>query len=84
ASNDPVAIDKASTDAIINSSGIKGTATEEIDAMEIGEDKISKLSDWDPFQIFKNADQTREWKTQFEIAERLGLGTQKYKLIVID
>lgn len=83
-SNDPVAIDKASTDAINNSSGIKGTATEEIDAMEIGEDKIGKLADWDAFQIFKNVDGTREWKLQFEIAEKLGLGTQKYKLITID
>jgi hypothetical protein len=83
-SNDPVAIDKASTDAINNSLGIKGTATEEIDAMKIGEDKIGKLADWDAFQIFKNIDGTREWKLQFEIAEKLGLGTQKYKLITID
>jgi uncharacterized Fe-S center protein len=79
-----VAIDKASTDAINNSVGIKGSATEEIDAMEIGEDKIGKLADWDAFQIFKNIDGTREWKLQFEIAEKLGLGTQKYKLIIID
>jgi uncharacterized Fe-S center protein len=52
--------------------------------MEIGEDKIGKLADWDAFQIFKNVDGTREWKLQFEIAEKLGLGTQKYKLITID
>ncbi len=84
ASKDPVAIDRASSDAIINAPGIKGSAAEEIGAMNPGEDKFAKLSDWQPFEIFKNTDQTREWRTQLEIGERLGLGTQKYKLIPIE
>jgi uncharacterized Fe-S center protein len=84
ASKDPVAIDKATADAIINSPGIRGSAAEEINAMNPGDDKFLKLADWQPFEIFKNEDQTREWRLQFEVAEKLGLGTQKYELIMIE
>ncbi len=84
ASKDPVAIDRATTEAIINAPGIKGSATEEMDAMKPGDDKFSKLSEWPPFEIFKNADQTREWRIQLEMGERLGLGTQEYELVTIE
>ncbi len=83
ASKDPVAIDKATSEAIINSSGIQGSATEEINTMKPGDDKLAKLSEWPPFEILKTADGTREWRTQFDVAEKMELGTQKYELINI-
>jgi len=84
ASRDPLAIDKAASDAIINASGITGSAAEEIGAMKPGDDKFTRLSDYSPFAPFKNADQTREWRVQFEVGERLGLGTKEYELITIE
>jgi len=83
ASKDPVAIDKATSDAILNAPGLKGSAAEEIGAMDPGEDKFSALSKWPPFEIFKTEDRTRGWKIQFEIGEKLRLGTQEYDLIKI-
>ncbi|KON26618.1 hypothetical protein AC481_06870 [miscellaneous Crenarchaeota group archaeon SMTZ-80] len=84
ASRDPIAIDKATSDAIINSPGNLGSASEEVSSMESGDDKFSKLSEWAPFQIFKTDDMTREWRVQLVVGEKLGLGTQKYDLIKID
>ncbi|MEM3380577.1 MAG: DUF362 domain-containing protein [Candidatus Bathyarchaeia archaeon] len=83
ASKDPVAIDKATSDAILNAPGLRGSAAEDIGAVDLGEDKFSALSKWPPFEVFKTEDQTRLWKIQFEIGEKLGLGTQEYDLIKI-
>jgi uncharacterized Fe-S center protein len=84
ASRDPIAIDKATSDKIISSPGILGSAAEEVNSMKSGDDKFSKLSEWEPFKIFKTDDMTREWRAQLEIGEKLGLGTQKYDLINVD
>ncbi|MGQ9640100.1 MAG: DUF362 domain-containing protein [Candidatus Bathyarchaeia archaeon] len=83
ASKDPVAIDKAASDAIVNAPGIVGSAAEEIEVMNRGDDKFSALSKWQPFEVFKTEDRTREWRIQFEMGEKLGLGTQEYELIKV-
>ncbi len=84
ASKDPIAIDRATSDAIIKTPGIQASAAEEVNAMKPDEDKFSKLSDWPPYEIFKTDDRTRGWRTQLEMGEKLGLGTQKYELICMD
>ena len=71
ASDDPVAIDKASVDLVIKSPGIPGSALEGKNCLEPGCDKFRV--------IFPDTD----WKWQLEAAENLGLGTRKYKLIKI-
>jgi uncharacterized Fe-S center protein len=83
ASRDPLAVDKAASDAIIRAPGITGSAAEEIGVMRPGEDKFTGLSEYSPFAPFRNVDQTREWRIQFEVAEKLGLGTTEYELMKI-
>lgn len=82
-SKDPVAIDKASADAIINSPGIPGSAAEELNVMNPGDDKFTALTNWPPFEAFKKAGGTRGWRIQLETAAKLGLGSMEYKLIKI-
>ncbi|MEM3017488.1 MAG: DUF362 domain-containing protein [Candidatus Bathyarchaeia archaeon] len=84
ASRDPLAIDKAASDAIIKAPGITGSAAEEIGVMSPGDDKFTGLSEYSPFALFRNVDQTREWKFQFEVAEKLRLGTTEYQLVRIE
>ena len=81
ASKDPIAIDIATSEAIINSPGIKGSATEEIEAMNPGDDKIARLSEYDPFKVFVTLDGTKNWRVQFEMGEKAGIGSQDYELI---
>jgi len=84
ASKDPIAIDKASSEAIINAPGIRGSASEEINALEPGTDKFTRLSEWSPFEAFRSKDRTANWRLQLELGEKLGLGTQRYELIRIE
>ncbi len=84
ASKDPVSIDRATSDAIINAPGMKTSAAEEIKAIESGDDKFTNLSSYPPFKIFKSDDMTTGWRVQLDIGEKLGLGTQKYELIRIE
>lgn len=83
ASKDPVAIDKASADAIINSPGIPGSAAEELHVMNPGDDKFTALTNWPPFETFKKAGGTKGWRVQLKTAVKLGLGSMKYELIKI-
>lgn len=81
ASKDPVACDMATADAIINSPGIPGSAAEELNVMARGSDKFSALTDWPPFSNFKRQGGTKYWRTQFDAASRLGIGSCEYHLI---
>jgi hypothetical protein len=83
ASKDPVAIDKASADAIINSPGIPRSAAEELNVMNPGDDKFTALTNWPPFETFLGAGGTRGWRIQLETAAKLGLGSMEYELIKI-
>jgi len=74
-------LDIATSEAIINSPGIKGSATEEIEAMNPGDDKIARLSEYDPFKVFVTLDGTKNWRVQFEMGEKAGIGSQDYELI---
>lgn len=69
ASKDPVAIEQASLDLVNAQQGIKGTALK--NKLEPGKNKFKGL-----FPTVEN-----EW--QIEYAERLGLGTRRYKLIEV-
>ena len=70
ASKDPVAIDKASVDSVNDSVGVPGSSAEEAGALERGSDK---------FQLIHKVN----WKKQFNIAEKLGLGSSHYNLIKV-
>lgn len=83
ASRDPVAIDKACSDAIIASPGIPGSAAEELGVMNPGDDKLAALGNWPPFERFRTVDRTKDWKLQFKAAVNLGLGSIKYKLLKV-
>jgi uncharacterized Fe-S center protein len=81
ASKDPVACDMATADAIINSPGIPGSAAEELNVMARGSDKFLALTDWPPFSDFKKQGGTKYWRSQFDAASRLGIGSREYRLI---
>ncbi|MFX0163410.1 MAG: DUF362 domain-containing protein, partial [Candidatus Hodarchaeota archaeon] len=67
ASKDPVAIDRACVDAVINAPGLRGSPAEEKDALCTGVDKFVKIHDV-------------HWKHHVEASEHLGIGSQKYEL----
>jgi uncharacterized protein len=80
-SKDPVACDMATADAIINSPGIPGSAAEELNVMTRGSDKFSALTEWSPFSDFKRQGGTKHWRSQFDAASRLGIGSPEYRVI---
>ncbi|MBI5788327.1 MAG: DUF362 domain-containing protein [Candidatus Schekmanbacteria bacterium] len=69
ASYDPVAIDQASADLVINSPGIKGTALNK--SFAPGDDKFR--------DIYPHID----WEVQLAYGEKIGLGRRQYQLINI-
>jgi uncharacterized Fe-S center protein len=71
ASKDPVAIDRLVADRIIAAPGIPGSAAEDAGALESGSDKIMKIRGTD-------------WRVLLEAAEKVGLGSQKYRDIMLD
>jgi uncharacterized Fe-S center protein len=80
ASRDPVAIDKASIDMIINSPGIPGSASSDLSVMEPGADKLSALINYSPFQPFRSQGGP-DWRSMIEAAVKLELGSPEYELI---
>lgn len=81
ASLDPVACDKATADAIIAASGIPGSASEELGVLASGADKFEALTNWPPFSDFKTSGGTRYWRSQFDAARELGIGTDEYYIV---
>ncbi len=69
ASLDPVAIDRASVDLVNKQPGMPGTALHS--ALSPGSDKFRDI--WPKI----------DWKIQLDYAEKIGLGTQNYKLIEV-
>jgi uncharacterized Fe-S center protein len=68
ASRDPVALDQACADLVIQSPGLKGSALKNLKA---GSDK------------FKDIYPQVDWPIQLEYAEQLGLGTREYELVKV-
>lgn len=71
ASIDPVAIDKASIDLVNEAPAIPGSQAYEVGAIEPGSDKFRSL--------YPDVD----WKFMLEAAERIGLGSTRYRLVRI-
>jgi len=69
ASLDPVAIDRASVDLVNQQPGLPNTALKS--ALKPGSDKFRDI--WPKI----------DWRIQLDYAEKIGLGTQKYKLIEV-
>ena len=67
-SRDPVAIDQASADLVNEQEGIKGTAVKKAKA---GADKIRDINP----EI--------DWTVQIKHAEKIGLGTSKYRVVKV-
>jgi len=80
ASQDPVALDKALIDMIINSPGMPGSASSDLNVMEPGADKLSALIDYPPFQPFRPQGGP-DWRSMIEAAANLKLGSPQYELI---
>lgn len=71
ASDDPVAIDQASTDLVNQSQGVPGSKAEEAGALKAGVDKFQLINGISPF-------------VHLEGLESLGVGTREYKLVKIE
>jgi len=71
ASNDPVAIDKASVDLVNRSPGIPTSPAEGHGVLASGTDKFTG--------IYPDTD----WRVQIETAEKLGLGKSNYELVKV-
>lgn len=82
ASRDPVALDKASIDMIINSPGMPLSASSDLNIMKPGADKLSALIDYPPFQPFRRQGGP-DWKSMIEAAAKLELGSPQYELICV-
>lgn len=68
ASRDPVAIDQACADLVVESPGLAGSCLQNLSP---GSDKFK--------EIYPQVD----WPIQLEYAEKLGLGTRAYELVKI-
>jgi len=82
ASRDPVALDKASIDMIINSPGMPGSASSDLDMLEPGVDKLSALIDYPPFRTMRHQGGP-DWRSMIEAAFRLGLGSPDYEIVCV-
>lgn len=71
ASDDPVAIDQASTDLVNQSQGIPGSKAEEMGALKPGVDKFKLINGVSPL-------------LHLEASEKLGVGTRNYDLIKME
>ena len=80
ASRDPVAVDKASIDMIIESPGMPGSASSDLNAMDPGTDKLSALVGYRPFNRLRPQGGP-DWKSMIEAAVELDLGSARYDLI---
>ncbi len=67
-SRDPVAVNRAVADKIVEAPGLPGTAAEEFDTLAPGSDKIVKV-------------RGTNWRVLLDVAEKLCVGTQRYELI---
>ncbi|MFQ5887208.1 MAG: DUF362 domain-containing protein [Candidatus Hydrothermarchaeales archaeon] len=72
ASFDPLAIDKASIDLVNESCGIPASSAEDSSALSSGTDKFTAVNP------------CTSWKAQLARAEELGIGNQKYKIVVVE
>lgn len=80
ASRDPVAIDKCTIDMINASPGIPGSAAEELGVMGRGDDKLTALTDYKPFEIFKQQGGP-DWKSMIRYSVEKRIGLEQYKLV---
>ncbi len=74
ASFDPLALDQACVDACLKAAPLPGSQLF---------DNMAKLNFIDHHDHFTNSTPESQWRTCLEHAEKIGLGTRDYKLIVI-
>ncbi|MCM0761162.1 DUF362 domain-containing protein [Sporomusa sphaeroides DSM 2875] len=74
ASFDPLALDQACVDACLKSEPLPGSQLS---------DNITKPGFVDRHNHFNNSSPESEWRTCLEHAEKIGLGTRDYELIVV-
>ena len=74
ASYDPVAIDKACLDKSIETTGVRGSRAEEMEALDAGERKFETCS---PLLAGLSEE------TQINTGEIIGLGTRQYELVLV-
>jgi hypothetical protein len=68
ASDDPVALDWATYQMIIRSPGVPGSAAQDLDMLEKGQDKIKAITGQTPVRML-------------EYAEKMGLGTREFDFL---
>ncbi len=71
---DPVALDQACADACLKANPMPGSQL----ARHLADPNFKKMED-----NFRNSTPESEWKSQLEHAEKIGLGTREYDLIVV-
>lgn len=74
ASFDPLALDQACVDACMKAQPLAGSQLS---------DNLAKAGFIDHHDHFKNSTPESEWRTCLEHAEKIGLGTRNYELIVV-
>ena len=74
ASFDPLALDQACVDACMNATPLPGSQLAE---------NMAKADFVDHHDHFTNSTPESEWRTCLEHAEKIGLGTREYELIVV-
>lgn len=74
ASFDPLALDQACADACLNAQPLAGSKLS---------DNMERVDFVDQHDHFKNSSPESEWRTCLAHAEKIGLGTRNYELIVV-
>ena len=82
ASRDPVAIDKCTIDMINASPGIPGSTAEELGVLGRGDDKLTALKDYKPFEMFKQQGGP-DWKSMIKYSVENNIGFEQYRLVKI-
>lgn len=84
ASKDPVAVDRACVDLVNASHGIPGSMAEAAGVLEPGVEKINAIAKMRWKATPGATHVTPDWRVMLKAAERVGLGTQRYKLVKVN
>ena len=84
ASKDPVAVDRACVDLVNASHGILGSMAEAAGVLEPGVEKINAIAKMRWKATPGATHVTPDWRVMLKAAERVGLGTQRYKLVKVN
>ncbi|OYT49219.1 hypothetical protein B6U79_02260 [Candidatus Bathyarchaeota archaeon ex4484_231] len=84
ASKDPVAVDRACVDLVNASHGIPGSMAEAAGVLQPGVEKINAIAKMRWKATPGATHVTPDWRVMLKAAERVGLGTQRYKLVKVN